>query len=101
MKNFIPIKKRFLIFRDEAKEIEKMSKKISRDNVYLDFSNVDFLSRSFADELLNIIEEKKRIKIVNLKPHLEKFFKIVTKTKEKTKKPLKKETLNWFKIKSF
>ena len=90
MKNFIPIKKRFLIFRDEAKEIEKMSKKISRDNVYLDFSNVDFLSRSFADELLNIIEEKKRIKIVNLKPHLEKFFKIITRTKEKTKKAIEK-----------
>ncbi|NCO24942.1 DUF4325 domain-containing protein [Candidatus Parcubacteria bacterium] len=91
MKNFIPIKKRFLIFRDEAKEIEKMSKKISRDNVYLDFSNVDFLSRSFADELLNIIKEKKGIKIVNLKPHLEKFFNIVTKTKQnkRPKKPLK------------
>jgi len=90
MKNFIPIKKRFLIFRDEAKEIEKMSKKISRDNVYLDFSNVDFLSRSFADELLNIIKEKKGIKIVNLKPHLEKFFNIVTKTKQKTKKAIEK-----------
>jgi anti-anti-sigma regulatory factor len=90
MRNFIPIKKRFLIFRDEAKEIEKMTKKRSRDNVYLDFSNVDFLSRSFADELLNIIEEKRRIKIVNLKPHLEKFFKIVTKTKEKTKKSIEK-----------
>jgi len=90
MKNLVPIKKRFLIFRDEAKEIEKMTKKRSRDNVYLDFSNVDFLSRSFADELLNIIEEKRRIKIVNLKPRLEKFFKIVTKTKQKTKKALEK-----------
>ena len=90
MKNFIPIKKRFLIFREEAKEIEKMSKKISRDNIYLDFSKVDFFSRSFADELLNIIREKKRIKIVNLKPRLEKFFKIVTRTKEKTKKTIEK-----------
>ena len=90
MKNFIPIKKRFLIFREEAKEIEKMSKKISRDNIYLDFSKVDFFSRSFADELLNIIREKKRIKIVNLKPRLEKFFKIVTSTKEKTKKTIEK-----------
>ena len=90
MKHFIPIKKRFLIFRDEAKEIEKMSKKISRDNVYLDFSNVDFLSRSFADELLNIIREKKRIKIINLKPRLAKFFRIVKDTKEKTKKTIEK-----------
>jgi anti-anti-sigma regulatory factor len=90
MKNFIPIKKRFLIFRDEAKEIEKMGKKISRDNLYLDFSNVDFLSRSFVDELLNIIEGKKRIKIVNLKPHLKKIFKIVKRTKEKTQKVIEK-----------
>lgn len=90
MKNFIQIKKRFLTFRDEAKEIEKMSKKISRDNVYLDFSNVDFISRSFADELLNIIEKTKRIKIANLNPDLKKFLQIVKKTKEKTKKKIEK-----------
>jgi anti-anti-sigma regulatory factor len=85
MKNLIPIKKRFLIFRDEAKGIKRMSKKIARQNIYLDFSKVDFISRSFADELLNIIREKERIEIVNLKPHLEKFLKIVKKTKEKVK----------------
>jgi len=67
-----------------------MSKSISRDNVYLDFSNVDFFSRSFADELLNIIEKKKRIKIINLNPHLKKIFKIVAKTKQKTKKSIEK-----------
>jgi len=39
--------------------------------------------------LLNIIREKKRIKIVNLKPRLARFFEIIRNTKEKTKKPLK------------
>ncbi len=83
MRNFIPIKKKFLIFRNEAKEIEKMSKRTSCQDIYFDFSMVDFVSRSFADELLNIFQEKKEIKIINLKPHLEKFFKIVKKTKGK------------------
>ena len=87
MKNLVPIKKRFLIFRDEAK---KISKRVPSQDVYLDFSKVDFISRSFADELLNIIEEKRRIKIVNLKPRLEKFFEIVKTTKQKAKKTIEK-----------
>jgi len=90
MKNLVPIKKRFLIFRDEAKKIDRMSEKTSSQNIYFDFLNVDFISRSFADELLNIIREKKRIKIINLKPHLAKFFEIIKNTKEKTKKTIEK-----------
>ena len=63
----IRITKNFLIFREEAKKLEKISKATLEkfDLVYLDFSKVEFISRSFLDELLNIMAKEKRIKIVN------------------------------------
>ena len=50
----IRITKNFLIFREEAKKLEKISKATLEkfDLVYLDFSKVEFISRSFLDELL-------------------------------------------------
>ena len=80
----IRIKKKFLIFREEAKKLEKISKeKLKKFNsVYLDFSNVEFVSRSFLDELLNIITKEKRIKVLNLKPNLKELFNRVEKTKQ-------------------
>ena len=88
----IRITKNFLIFREEAKKLEKISKATLEkfDLVYLGFSKVEFISRSFLDELLNIMAKEKRIKIVNLKPHLAKFFRIVKDTKQKTKKIIEK-----------
>lgn len=90
MKNIISIKKRFLAFREEAEKIGKIGKKTSGGNIYFDFSKVDFVSRSFADELLNVIRESKRIKIINLKPHLANFFEIVKNSKEKIRKAIEK-----------
>jgi len=80
----IEIKKNSLIFREEAKSLEKLAKKKLKqsDSVSLDFSNLKFFSRSFADELLNVLARQKSIKIVNLPLHLEKFLKIVKKTKK-------------------
>ncbi len=82
----IKIKKKFLIFREEAQKMEKISKKELKhsNSVCFDFSEVSFVSRSFVDELLNILAKEKRIKIVNLKPNLNKFLNIVKKTKRKT-----------------
>jgi len=51
------------------------------DSIALDFSGVDFMSRSFIDELLNVIGERKA-KIINLKPSLKKFLNKVKKTRE-------------------
>lgn len=81
----IEIKKKFLIFRDEAKDLKKIAKKeMKRSNtISFDFSNVKFFSRSFTDELLNILANQERIKIVNLSPHLKKFLKIIKTTKFK------------------
>jgi len=55
--------------------------------VELDFAQVDFFSRSFADELLKVIyslnKEKIQVKIINLKPELKKILNIVKKTRIK------------------
>jgi len=82
----VKIKKNFLIFREDARKIEKISQeKLKKFNsIYFDFSNVEFISRSFLDELLNIMAKEKRIKILNLQSNLKKFFNKVKKTKEKT-----------------
>lgn len=83
----IKIKKNFLIFREEAKELEKISQqKLKKfDSVNLDFSNVEFISRSFLDELLNVLAKEKEIQVSNLQPNLKKFFNKVKKTKDKHK----------------
>lgn len=76
------IQKKSLIFRDDAKKIEKESKNF--DSITLDFSNVEFMSRSFVDELLNVTNKNKqnKIKIINLKLPLRKFLQKVKKTKQ-------------------
>ncbi|MBU4299284.1 DUF4325 domain-containing protein [Patescibacteria group bacterium] len=94
MKNTIKIQGRYLIFRDQAlrlKQILEKKFKISQENeIYLDFSKVIFVSRSFADELLNILSEfalnKKYIKIIGQTPAVKIFLNIVKKTKEKIQK---------------
>ena len=79
----VKIKKNFLIFREEAKNLEGIAEKALKhsSSISFDFSKVKFFSRSFADELLNILSKEKRIKIVNLPPNLQKFLKIIKKTK--------------------
>ncbi len=81
----IKIKKKFLIFREEAKNLKEIAKKEMKrsDTVLFDFSNVKFFSRSFTDELLNILANQERIKIINLSSHLKKFLKIIKATKYK------------------
>lgn len=92
----LTIQKRYLVFRDEAKNLLKTIKKKATQEkakiLYLDFSKVEFFSRSFIDELLNVINdlknEKIMIRVVNLKPQLEHFLWKVNERKEKIKKEI-------------
>lgn len=88
--NTIYIEEKYLPFRDNAKRI--LSKKRLNRLCYLDFSNVEFMSRGFIDELLNNIEllQKKKItvKMKNLKPDLKYFINKVKLTKKRIKAEL-------------
>ena len=96
MKTIIKIQERYLIFRDQAERLknilEKKIKTSQANEVYLDFSKVVFVSRSFADELLNILFKftlnKKYIKIINQTATVKILFSTVKKTKEKIQKEL-------------
>jgi len=96
MKNSIPVKKKRLIFREDAKELIRLAhqkdKERSSKVVYLDFSNVDFLSRSFVDEFLNCISELERagvkVYFLNLRLELREFIVRVKKMKSKIQKTL-------------
>jgi len=95
---FLVIKKKHLAFREDVKHllniVQKKIKKEKIKTLYLDFSGVNFLSRSFMDEFLNILDDFKKkkliIKIVNLKPQLEKFLWQIKKKKEKIRKEMNK-----------
>lgn len=88
----IPIQKKYLFFRKEAKLIfkEVIKKKEVPQNVCVDFGKVDFFSRSFIDEFLNITsnlkDKKVRVVIQNLKPRLKKMMYRVQKTKTEIQK---------------
>jgi len=91
MKSIVKIPKRYLIFRDQACELkcalEKKFKENQTNEIYLDFSKVIFISRSFADELLNILSEfalsKKYIKIIGQMSAVKIFLNTIKKKKEK------------------
>ncbi len=89
MKNSIPVKKKRLIFREDAKKLVQFA---HQKVVYLDFSNVDFFSRSFVDEFLNCISELERagvkVHFLNLRPALREFIVRVKKMKSKIRKTL-------------
>lgn len=55
----MPINKKHLFFREDARKILQTARKRrrAREAVSLDFSRVHFISRGFADELLNIVQE--------------------------------------------
>ena len=93
--NLIKVKDEYLIFRDQAKAFKRViSKKLKEKNnseVCLDFSQVRFISRSFADELARIIshfqqEGNRKIKVINKNSFVSQLFSIVSKQREKDKK---------------
>lgn len=89
MTRTLKIEKKYLVFRDQARAIFNQISDDKQKSLVLDFSQVIFFSRSFLDELLNIIEElkkqKKLVRIINLKSELKTFYNQVAKTKAKIK----------------
>ena len=90
----INIQKKHLFFRKDAQAILRrvLTNKKAPLNVYLDFSNVAFFSRSFVDEFLNIIDELKERKISvaihHLNPRLEMMMSHIRKTKTEIQKAM-------------
>ncbi len=93
-KNILKISKKYLVFREEAKDIsDKIQNKAKKEKtLYLDFREVSFFSRSFIDELLNVIndlrDKKIAVRVINLKPQLEKFLQTVDKRKKEIKEEI-------------
>lgn len=104
MNHYIQIKKKYLIFRDDAKKLEKLIRRKLKENssktIFLDFSPVAFLSRSFIDEFLNkldiLVEEGAEVKLVHLKLTFQRLIANIKKTKEK----IKREVNGFHKIKN-
>lgn len=51
----------------------------------IDFSGVTFVSRSFADELCNIMDEDKRIKLSGENPFVRKMIDIVLASRKRVR----------------
>ena len=90
------IEKKYLIFRDQAKNLSQIIQKkakAEKDNAFfLDFSKTRFFSRSFIDELLNLIADLKKkkiiINIINLNPSFKKIFQKIAEKKTEIEKEL-------------
>jgi nucleoside-triphosphatase THEP1 len=80
----IELTKKALVFRDDARELIKLLKKNLKKSkiIYLDLSKVEFLSRSFIDELLNFLTKEKKVKVMIRNKSLRKFFNKVKETKK-------------------
>lgn len=50
-----------------------------KENVALDFSGVTFVSRSFTDELYNVIKENKNVSLVNMSTFVKSMWEAVSK----------------------
>ena len=83
----IELTKKALVFRDDARELIKLLKKNLKKSkmIYLDLSKVEFLSRSFIDELLNFLKKEKKVKVIIRNTSLRRFFNKVKGTKTKIK----------------
>jgi anti-anti-sigma regulatory factor len=83
----IELTKKALVFRDNARELIKLLKKNLKKSkiIYLDLSKVEFLSRSFIDELLNFLKKEKKVKVMIRNTSLRRFFDKVKRTKTKIK----------------
>lgn len=57
----------------------------SKESVVLDFDNVDFLSRSFTDEIITILGSR-NYRIVNANSIIENMFKAVVNGRNKPRK---------------
>ena len=83
----IELTKKALVFRDDARKLIKLLKKNFKKSkiIYLDLSKVEFLSRSFIDELLNFLTKEKKVKVMIRNKSLRRFFNKVKETKTNIK----------------
>ena len=81
----IRIDKKTLILRSAVGEIQNEIEKTVSKEAAIDFSQVVFVSGSFADELLNMINifSKKgiRVKLIHLKGDVRKMISVIKKRK--------------------
>lgn len=92
----IEIDKKHLIFRDDAKTlcktIQRAIKISSSKSIILDFSKVDFVSRSFIDDFLNRMYKFKKEKIevtcINLNPSHRAFMNRIKNVKKNIRKEI-------------
>jgi len=90
------INKKNIISRTFIQDLKSnLLKQIPSDDsnqIILDFSQVYFISRSVADELLNMMDEianqNIEIKFANISPELERFLSVVRKSKQKIRQVL-------------
>ena len=89
MENKVFIKKKYLIFREDAKKLTRDIAKKNNKEIVIDFSEVVFMSRSFVDKLLAQIEkQKKDIKFSKLDSSSLKFISKIKQTRAKIQKTL-------------
>ena len=85
MKNKITIERKTLIMRSAVEEIQRDIRKSGSRETALDFTHVIFVSASFADELLNMINifssKGIRVKLINLPGDVRKMISGVKKRK--------------------
>lgn len=55
------------------------------DKIILDFEEVNFISRSFTDELYNVLEEHKNISLINTSEIVKTMIDAVYKGRKKTR----------------
>jgi len=92
----IKIEKKYLIFREDARKIaQRARKKYAGEKARsfaLDFSQVEFMSRSFVDELLNELQaienSGRKVTLINTNPQLQNFMEGVNKKKQVIKKEM-------------
>jgi len=85
MNNKITIEKKTLILRSEVAEIRADIKNTRSNEASLDFSSVEFINASFADELLNMVSslsgEGITVKLLNLQGSVRKMISAIKKRK--------------------
>ncbi|MDE5970417.1 MAG: hypothetical protein K2G74_06300 [Muribaculaceae bacterium] len=59
------------------RDIERLISPVAQ-SVTLDFSNVRFMSRSVADEICNLLEDYRGLKIDKMAGEVEKMYNVVT-----------------------
>ena len=68
-----------LLFRNSADELFEYINKIEPNNIIIDFNKVQSITRAFTHQyLLNKKKSKKKITDINISPHVQNMFEIIT-----------------------